>query len=149
MAAKTHRNRKATRKNKTHKKHSNGSFNANLNALLKELLQLQQQTKFFHWNTTMYSSHKVTDDFGEKLSGHIDTLVEIGIARKLKLSPVNKYFKNAQTITHKKAMLKRVDNIIRHIHALSKHHYAPNDIKAVLDTIMEDINVFKYLFVMH
>lgn len=143
----TQRN-KPTRKNKTSKKH-NTSFNMKLNGILKELMQLQQQNKFFHWNTLSYSSHKVTDNFGDKLSEHIDAMVEIGLARKLRLSPVKKYFKNTQTITTKNALLKRVTSLIYHIDILSKHKDAPNDIKAILDVVMEDLNRFKYLFTMH
>ncbi len=33
--------------------------------------------KLYHWKTTSYSEHKATDELHERLSGHIDTFVEV------------------------------------------------------------------------
>lgn len=40
------------------------------------LLQMQQQYKILHWQTTSFSQHKSFDDLVSSLSGHIDEFIE-------------------------------------------------------------------------
>jgi hypothetical protein len=53
----------------------------NINELVKFFLTLQLNIKMYHWNTTSYSRHKATDEFGEKLLAIIDKFIEVFIGR--------------------------------------------------------------------
>ena len=85
---------KKFQKNVTRKNtHSKSSFERKMNSLLRKIIQLQRQIKFFHWNTKNYAAHKITDEFHTTLSGLVDQLVEVSISHKMKLANINKYYK--------------------------------------------------------
>lgn len=147
--AKTIKSSKNSKKNGTRKiRHSKNSFERKINSLLKKMIQLQRQIKFFHWNTTIYSAHKITDDFHATLSGLVDQLVEVSIAHKMILTNINKYYKKVKEFKTKKDVMDYVDNISKDIAMLHKKNDVPHDIKAILDTVVGELNRFKYLFVM-
>ena len=119
-----------------------------MNSLLRKIIQLQRQIKFFHWNTKNYAAHKITDDFHATLSGLVDQLVEVSISHKMKLANINKYYKKVKEFKTKDDVMKYVDNISKDIAMLHKKKDIPQDIKAILDTVVGELNRFKYLFVM-
>jgi hypothetical protein len=49
----------------------------NINNLVKFFFTLQLNLKLYHWNTTSYSRHKASDQFGERLLSLIDRFVEV------------------------------------------------------------------------
>lgn len=146
--AKTNKNklikvqRKKTLKKNTHNNHQ---------TIIKSLLQLQAQIKFLHWNTSTYSIHMITDKFHEKLSNHIDELVEILLAQGVKLKSIHNTYENTLDLStnnssyHSDAQntLYILDKLIDTINNNSKH--TTRDVSAVLDVIVTDINRFKYL----
>ena len=136
---------KKSMKNKT-MKHHKGSAKS-VNDLLKKLLKLQQQVKFFHWNTKEYSAHKITDAFNTKLSALIDELVEVSMGHKMKLLDINKYYGKVREFKTKKDVMDYVDSIQKQIAMMHKKNIK-HDVKALLDVIVAELNRFKYLFVM-
>lgn len=120
--------------------------------IIQLLLQLQTQVKFIHWNSKQYSLHMITDKFHEKLSGHIDELVEVCIGKNIKLMPLSHYYSNITEPSHNAHSLadstkKVIENTV---HGLNTHssHLNHRDIQAILDVILIDINRFKYLLQM-
>lgn len=119
--------------------------------IIKDLIQLQAQIKFLHWNTKVYSIHMVSDKFHEKISGHIDELVEVLLAHGVKLQPIVKHYENTKDLsTHhtshkneKENTLHALNKVVNNINHNSKN--APRDISAILDVVIVDINRFKYL----
>ena len=47
-----------------------------LNSLTIRLLQVRNQMKIYHWQTTSYARHKATDSFLQKFEPLVDRLVE-------------------------------------------------------------------------
>jgi DNA-binding ferritin-like protein len=140
---------KSSKKNVTRKNtHSKSSFERKMNSLLRKIIQLQRQIKFFHWNTKNYAAHKITDEFHTTLSGLVDQLVEVSIAHKMKLANINKYYKKVKEFKTKDDVMNYVDTISKDIAMLHKKNDIPHDIKAILDTVVGELNRFKYLFVM-
>jgi DNA-binding ferritin-like protein len=147
--SKTVKSSKTSKKNTTRKNtQSKSLFERKMNSLLRKIIQLQRQIKFFHWNTKNYAAHKITDDFHATLSGLVDQLVEVSIAHKMKLANINKYYKKVKEFKTKDDVMKYVDNISKEIAMLHKKKDIPQDIKAILDTVVGELNRFKYLFVM-
>lgn len=147
--SKTVKSSKSSKKNTTRKNiQSKNLFERKMNSLLRKIIQLQRQIKFFHWNTKNYAAHKITDDFHATLSGLVDQLVEVSISHKMKLANINKYYKKVKEFKTKDDVMKYVDNISKDIAMLHKKKDIPQDIKAILDTVVGELNRFKYLFVM-
>lgn len=147
--SKTVKSSKTSKKNTTRKNiQSKNLFERKMNSLLRKIIQLQRQIKFFHWNTKNYAAHKITDDFHATLSGLVDQLVEVSISHKMKLANINKYYKKVKEFKTKDDVMKYVDNISKDIAMLHKKKDIPQDIKAILDTVVGELNRFKYLFVM-
>ena len=147
--SKTVKSSKTSKKNTTRKNtQSKSLFERKMNSLLRKIIQLQRQIKFFHWNTKNYAAHKITDDFHATLSGLVDQLVEVSISHKMKLANINKYYKKVKEFKTKDDVMKYVDNISKEIAMLHKKKDIPQDIKAILDTVVGELNRFKYLFVM-
>lgn len=140
---------KTSKKNSTRKNtHNKTSFERKMNSLLRKIIQLQRQIKFFHWNTKNYAAHKITDEFHGTLSGLVDQLVEVSISHKMKLANINKYYKKVKEFETKRDVMNYVDIISKDIAMLHKKKDIPHDIKAILDTVVGELNRFKYLFVM-
>jgi DNA-binding ferritin-like protein len=147
--SKTVKSSKTSKKNTTRKNTQYKSlFERKMNSLLRKIIQLQRQIKFFHWNTKNYAAHKITDDFHTTLSDLVDQLVEVSISHKMKLANINKYYKKVKEFKTKDDVMKYVDNISKDIAMLHKKKDIPHDIKAILDTVVGELNRFKYLFVM-
>jgi DNA-binding ferritin-like protein len=145
------RRKSVTQKKRDHNPSDTHSRSKTYLDIIRDLLQLQAQIKFLHWNTKVYSIHMVSDKFHEKLSGHIDELVEVLLAHGVKLQPVVKHYENTKDLsTHqtshkneKENTLHALNKVVHNINHNSKN--APRDISAILDVVVVDINRFKYL----
>lgn len=148
--SKTSKNMMKTKHTMTIKKHNRGEHSDG-QELIKVLLQLQAQVKFLHWNAKAYSMHMITDKFHEKLSKNIDELVEILLAQNVKLRHIDAYYGSTKDLStphttyqsDKENVLSAVHHAIVTINKHSKN--ATRDVSAVLDVIVSEMNVFKYL----
>ena len=50
--------------------------------IVSSLLGFRNQIKLYHWKTQIYSKHKASDDFLEKMDGLIDKFVEVMIGSR-------------------------------------------------------------------
>jgi hypothetical protein len=93
----------------------------------------------------------ISDKFHEKLSGHIDELIEVLLAQGVKLRAISKYYENTKDLStpattyeaEKESTLKTLDKTIYTINNNSRG--MTRDVSAVLDVVITDINRFKYL----
>lgn len=153
-AKKTMRKQKLIQRQKTKRrttKKTHHKNNSNSQTIITTLLKLQAQIKFLHWNTKKYAIHMISDKFHEKISGHIDELVEVFLAQDVKLYPVSKYYENTKDLSTSSTsyesekentltmLEKSIDTINSHSQGLTR------DVSAILDVIVTDINRFKYL----
>ena len=53
---------------------------------VRDLLQMQNQLRIFHWQTKSYSQHKALGKAYETLDGLIDTFVETALGGKKLIS---------------------------------------------------------------
>ncbi len=133
---------------------SNGKTVKNVNSkafFITTFLELLNMIKLFHWKTHSYALHIATDSLHTKLSEHIDTFVEILIA------------KNNHRINIIQNQLKLVHNnnsedFIKQIHKFREFFISidkyldkskDSDLLTIRDDILVDINQFLYLSIMH
>ena len=50
--------------------------------IVLQFLEMLNTIKLYHWKTYSYATHKATDELHEKLSGHVDSFVEILLGKK-------------------------------------------------------------------
>ena len=50
--------------------------------VVRDMLQMQNQLRIFHWQTKSYAAHKALGKAYEELDGLIDTFVETALGRK-------------------------------------------------------------------
>lgn len=147
---KRRQNEKRTRQTATTKK-THQTHKSKTQLIITSLLKLQAQIKFLHWNTKKYAIHMISDKFHEKLSGHIDELIEVLLAQGVKLRAISKYYENTKDLStpattyeaEKESTLKTLDKTIYTINNNSRG--MTRDVSAVLDVVITDINRFKYL----
>jgi len=103
---------------------------------------LQINIKLYHWNTTSFSRHKATDEFGEKLIGLIDKFVEVFIGRyKLKPSPCDiKIYKQYVTDSGSEELLKQSRDY------LEKMQLKDSELLNIRDELLAEVNQTLYLY---
>lgn len=52
-----------------------------MHAIVRDLLQMQNQLRIFHWQTKSYSAHKALGKAYENLDGLIDSFIETAMGR--------------------------------------------------------------------
>jgi hypothetical protein len=82
-----------------------------MHAAVRDLLQMQNQIRIFHWQTKSYSAHKALGKAYESLDGLIDTFIETAMGRtevdlrdgniKLELFDINSLSLNEALETYK------------------------------------------------
>ena len=82
-----------------------------MHAAVRDLLQMQNQIRIFHWQTKSYSAHKALGKAYESLDGLIDSFIETAMGRtevdlkdgniKLELFDINNLSLNEALETYK------------------------------------------------
>jgi DNA-binding ferritin-like protein len=65
--------------NNKSKKNTVSSFSK---TILWRFLHILETVKLYHWNTRIYSQHKITDELYDKLNKNIDLFVEVFLGKK-------------------------------------------------------------------
>jgi len=113
-----------------------------ISEIVKFFFTLQLNIKMYHWNTTSFSRHKATDEFGGKLLSLIDQFVEVYIGRhKVKPSP-SKININPDYITDtgSERLLQQSKEY------LEKLNIKESDLLTIRDEIVAEINQTLYLY---
>lgn len=117
--------------------------------LLETFFEMLNTIKLYHWKTTSYSEHKATDELHERLSGHIDTFVEVLLGKmvpnriqyKKSTAPVHDVNDKAAFQSH----MVRYRNILIELSNVLDSK-ADTDLLNIRDEMLSNINQFLYLF---
>jgi hypothetical protein len=116
----------------------------NINDLVKFFFTLQLNLKLYHWNTTSYSRHKASDQFGERLLSLIDRFVEVFIGKYkvkplisgIKIEPLYLTDNGAEELLNKsKDYLEKLQNMFK-----------DTDLLNIRDELLGEINQTLYLY---
>lgn len=120
------------------------SHNENINEIVKFFFTLQLNLKIYHWNTTSFSRHKASDEFGGKLSSLIDRFVEVYIGR-YNIKPIISNIKidsafltdegAGNLLIKSRKYLEELSNIIK-----------DTDLLTIRDELLSEVNQTLYLY---
>ena len=117
--------------------------------LLKNLLEIQNQMKLYHWQTRNYGRHKASDLFVTKAIGIIDRIIESyqGTYGTIKLKDsdsklVLKNLGDKEIVVFLKKMKKFIQVDFTQMLNSKEDH----DLLALRDEMLENIDVTLYLF---
>jgi hypothetical protein len=117
--------------------------------LLETFFDMLNTIKLYHWKTTSHAEHKATDELHERLSGHIDTFVEVLLG---KMVPNRIQYKKSTAPIHdvndKNAfqghMIRYRNVLIELSNVLDSK--TDTDLLNIRDEMLSNINQFLYLF---
>jgi hypothetical protein len=117
--------------------------------LLETFFEMLNTIKLYHWKTTSYAEHKATDELHERLSGHIDTFVEVLLGKmvpnriqyKKSTAPIHDVNDKAAFVTH----MVRYRNILIELSNVLDSK-SDTDLLNIRDEMLSNINQFLYLF---
>jgi len=117
--------------------------------VLKNLLQLQNQMKLYHWQTDSYARHKGSDKFVTKAIDIIDRIIESyqGSHEVIKLKNSNKKIE-LENITDKDivAFLKQMKTFMIQDFPQILNANQDTDLLNLRDEMLENIDITLYLF---
>jgi DNA-binding ferritin-like protein len=113
-----------------------------ISEIVKFFFTLQLNIKMYHWNTTSFSRHKATDEFGGKLLSLIDQFVEVYIGRhKVKPSPsMIKISSELITDMGSEELLQKSKEYLERL------NIKDSDLLTIRDEIVAEINQTLYLY---
>ena len=120
--------------------------NDDLNSLTIYLLQVRNQMKIYHWQTTSYARHKATDSFLQKFEPLVDRLVEAiqGILDiRIKFSKMAWVGVNNCSEDDAKTFLTKFRNFLNDA---TKFKFNYPEITQIRDDMLEVVDVTLYLF---
>lgn len=115
-------------------------------------LQLRDQIKLYHWQTRVYARHIATDQMLERLEKHIDSFVEVYLAKhgRPRLSGKNMEITlHNMTEAGASRMLQAALRYLQGPLSRSLRAGVDADLLALRDDLMEDVNQLAYLFTLH
>lgn len=114
--------------------------------ITKNLLELLNMVKLYHWKTYSYPEHEATDALYAKLSKHIDEFVEVLLGKDD--SDIKKMEKNLKMIDAKNTtdLKKRIYEYREYFISMNKiFDEKDSDLLNIRDEIIADLNRFLYL----
>lgn len=120
-----------------------------MSEILITFLTWHNQIKLYHWQTKLYSRHKSTDKYIEKLIINIDRFIETyqGIYGRIYIKKNN--IINLDDIDDKN-IDKICDNMVKWFTKILTPKIKNNaDLLTIKDEMLADLNQLKYLFTLH
>jgi DNA-binding ferritin-like protein len=117
-------------------------------------LEILNTIKLFHWKTTGYAVHKATDDLHAKLSGNIDSFVEIMLGKhggRLNLQSQNTLtIKDYASTAHDsfKQEMERYKLLLQGLTG-TLDASKDSDLLNIRDEMLGHVNQFLYLLTLH
>ena len=111
------------------------------------LVSLQTNVKLYHWKTSSYDKHKITDELYNTLSNEIDSFVEVyqgqmKVREKLKYNqPENCILGNVE----EKDFVNYLSKCLEKIEKIKKNNSDKTQIVNILDNMVASINKAMYL----
>jgi DNA-binding ferritin-like protein len=113
-----------------------------------QFLEMLNTIKLFHWKTSSYATHKATDDLHSKLSGSVDTFVEVMLGKhggrvnltNVKTIELNDY----SSVDSFKSEIKKYKDFLKNMNNLfdAKND---SDLLNIRDEMLGELNQFTYL----
>jgi hypothetical protein len=116
------------------------------NEIILELVKVQNQFRFLHWQTTSYAKHKAYGKFYDNLGSLIDSIVEVSMGKYGRPE-----FETEFSITFKDkssfSMQTFMDNTTNFLLGMSETLDDSNDsdLLNIRDEILAEVNKLKYL----
>jgi hypothetical protein len=119
--------------------------------LVKKFMELLNMIKLYHWKTHSYSQHKATDELHEKLSGHIDSFVEIMMGKDEKRVRMIVKEIDVYDYNNKTDFKTKIHEYRSFFFDLDRwfNSKKDNDLLNIRDEILADLNQFLYLLTLH
>lgn len=114
--------------------------------ITKNLLELLNMVKLYHWKTYSYAEHSATDSLYSSLNEHIDNFVEVLLGKDD--SDIKKMEKNLKMIDAKNTtdLKKRIYEYRDYFISMNKiFGEKDSDLLNIRDEIIADLNKFLYL----
>ena len=108
-------------------------------------LYILNTIKLFHWKTTSYALHKATDDLHGKLSGLVDSFVEVMLGKTDggRLSrTVNLTLKHCKNIGEFNIEIRKFRDILINMKFPQSEN---SDLYTIRDEMLKEVNQFLYL----
>lgn len=113
-------------------------------------LHMRDQIKLYHWQTMVFSRHKATDSFLEKIDPLIDRYVEVYIGKYVrpKMTTANNTFKvvNMTDAAAERFVRTCVEYVIRDLVPKSGRKAEDSDLTTIRDEMLAELNQLSYLF---
>lgn len=127
---------------------SSKSLNSFVN-IIGPLIQLQQQLRIFHWQTSSYSQHKAFGKTYEALDGFIDEFVETYMGRFGKAKPTVTYSIILKSLTGDEVVTEFLDSFLSYFSTMSEELSEATDLLNIRDSMVGEINKLKYLLTLN
>lgn len=113
-------------------------------SIMSSLLRMLNILKLMHWSTMSYSLHKALDELHERLSGHVDKLVEsfIGMHGLQPLGSIRMQLAIHSDAKHALEFLQETEDMLR---SLRESSAFPSQLQNIVDEMLADINQAVYL----
>ena len=144
---------KANKSNKTRKSSPKGEIKEEKDIVI-HFLEMLNTIKLFHWKTTGYAVHKATDDLHSKLSGNVDSFVEVMLGKhggRLNMQAHQTLMVRDYGSTANGAFKQEMDKYKEMLQGLTARLDASkdSDLLNIRDEMLGDINQFLYLLTLN
>jgi len=125
------------------------SSKKDVKSLIYRLLQSLMIVKLYHWNTKVYSVHKVTDELYDALNDKMDSFIEVLLGKHTinKTSLLDIHTLHLKTFKHPNAFIKWLEQFktyLIHVNELFKSE-ENSDLFNIRDEILAELNKITYL----
>jgi DNA-binding ferritin-like protein len=118
--------------------------------VIKELVRMQMQFKFLHWQTKKYSEHKTFEDLYNGLNDLIDDFVEVWMGKNGRPNFESEFtisFKDIENIDYISLMDDFIEYLVAFVEKLDPDY--DTDLINLRDEIIALINKGKYLLTLN
>lgn len=134
--------------NTTRRKSKVYSSKKDVKSLIYRLLQSLMIVKLYHWNTKVYSVHKVTDEMYDALNDKIDSFVEVLLGKhKINKSLLDIHILHLKTFRHPNAFIKWIEQFKNYLINVNEifNSEENSDLLNIRDEILAELNKITYL----
>ena len=117
--------------------------------IIGPLIQLQQQLRVFHWQTTSFSQHKAFGKAYEALDDQIDEFVETYMGRFGKARPTVTYSIQLKSLTSDEVVKEVIESYISYFNSMNDEIPEATDLLNIRDTMLGELNKLKYLLTLN
>ena len=119
--------------------------NKELQQYIQDVVQLQSQIKFFHWQTKMYGKHIALDRLFDAIVGNIDEFTEIAMGKygRIEVNGLSYTFVDFSNEAVDSVIDGAIDNCIKLTDSLDAR--IDTDLLNLRDELLGKLNKTKYL----